>query len=503
MTDGDEGSGSGVPVEANQPKPSKLKGTLIAAGAVAVLVTGVVIGRMGAGSRSPSAPGTEPRAEGATSPGKKGSIFSFGRAMSPCVRIYSDGTQDADSADYAAELKGVAPDWDISTTLQPSDCEPNMNVKIMTGPFQMSRFQRSLGSRDTIYETNGYAGALAIGAPRLGEGPILAASVGGKRDSVMEDLVKATVKYVREGGTNRDRSAPKIKRDGVTCAKIVGEDDFDHRWTVRNVFRSYRYWTFFGDENGGDCEPDIFFALKEVPIDRGDSIEGYFVAVASMSDSAVPDLAAASGDSVGQARSIASRHLMDGVPAQIDPTASDGSISGRVDAPSVGSVGVSKQDETSRQAKAAGELLEGGPQPIHGEKLQAMLPRSVGSYTLGDRENSGNSAGGVSTTHTVGEYHKGEQSFNLTLADRGGAAAQADAVDREGNRKSSTGYEKVGKVGGRMTTEAWDNTSNRGTYSVLVGNRFIVRAEGRGASMGDLKAAVMAVDFRTLERVAK
>jgi len=60
--DGDEGSGSGVPVEANQPKPSKLKGTLIAAGAVAVLVTGVVIGRMGAGSRSPSAVLVEPSA---------------------------------------------------------------------------------------------------------------------------------------------------------------------------------------------------------------------------------------------------------------------------------------------------------------------------------------------------------------------------------------------------------------------------------------------------------
>ena len=54
-----------------------------------------------------------------------------------------------------------------------------------------------------------------------------------------------------------------------------------------------------------------------------------------------------------------------------------------------------------------------------------------------------------------------------------------------------------------MTTEEWDSASQAGKYGVMVGGRFMVSAEGQGASMNDLKSAVGAVNFATLEALAR
>jgi hypothetical protein len=54
-----------------------------------------------------------------------------------------------------------------------------------------------------------------------------------------------------------------------------------------------------------------------------------------------------------------------------------------------------------------------------------------------------------------------------------------------------------------MTEESYDRQSRHGEYSVLVGQRFMVQAEGDGVTIDELKAAVGAVDFSRLEGLAK
>ncbi len=54
-----------------------------------------------------------------------------------------------------------------------------------------------------------------------------------------------------------------------------------------------------------------------------------------------------------------------------------------------------------------------------------------------------------------------------------------------------------------MTTEEWDKQSKSGKYGVLIADRFMVEADGQGADMDDLKAAVTAVGPTKLETLAK
>jgi hypothetical protein len=82
-------------------------------------------------------------------------------------------------------------------------------------------------------------------------------------------------------------------------------------------------------------------------------------------------------------------------------------------------------------------------------------------------------------------------------------AAMAGAFNVQANKTTSTGYEKVGSVGGRMTTEEWDSASKNGKYGVMVASRFMVSADGQGASMDELKSAVSAVNLATLEGLAR
>jgi predicted NAD/FAD-dependent oxidoreductase len=89
------------------------------------------------------------------------------------------------------------------------------------------------------------------------------------------------------------------------------------------------------------------------------------------------------------------------------------------------------------------------------------------------------------------------------MAAAGGLAGIAGAFNVSSNKETATGYEKMGKVGGRMTTENYDRANKSGEYSVLVANRFMVQAQGSNVSMDELKAAVGAVGLDRLEGMAK
>jgi hypothetical protein len=195
--------------------------------------------------------------------------------------------------------------------------------------------------------------------------------------------------------------------------------------------------------------------------------------------------------------------------------ASGGTVSGTVSVPGVGSVDLGKLQAASKQmqasaeqaqAQAAGQIAQGAVQPVGAEVLQALLPASVSGYTRGETSSSSAGAAGLSVSEAGGQYAKGAQQITLQVTDMGGAAglaAMAGAFNVQSNRTTSTGYEKVGNVGGRMTTEEWDSASKDGKYAVMVASRFMVSAEGQGASMNELKSAVAAVNFATLEGLAR
>ena len=164
-----------------------------------------------------------------------------------------------------------------------------------------------------------------------------------------------------------------------------------------------------------------------------------------------------------------------------------------------------KQMEAATKQATDGDAARAVP-AISTDILKGYLPSSFSGFARGDIEASSGGVAGFSGTNVDAEYLKGDAHLKLSITDissAGGFAAMAGAIGIESNKETANGYEKVGKVDGRLTTEEWDKQSKSGKYGVMVADRFMVEADGQGADMDDLKAAVAAVGPAKLETLAK
>jgi hypothetical protein len=189
------------------------------------------------------------------------------------------------------------------------------------------------------------------------------------------------------------------------------------------------------------------------------------------------------------------------------------SVSGTVSLPGGTSMDLGKLEAATKQMEAAAKQMESGAGPdgrtvvaTDPELLKAYLPAGVAGFARGDVSSGSGGVGGMQGSNAEAEYTRGDARMKLTITDLGAAGAfgaMANAFNVRSSKETADGYEKVGKVDGRMTTESFNKTSKHGEYSVLAGDRFMIQAEGDNVTMDELKAAVGAVDPRRVETLAK
>ena len=172
------------------------------------------------------------------------------------------------------------------------------------------------------------------------------------------------------------------------------------------------------------------------------------------------------------------------------------------------SVDLAELEAQSKRLDAIGKQIESGkaPEAVAPDVLKTFLPAAVAGYDRTELTASSGGAGGVNGSQAEGVYTRGENRIRLTVTDLGAAGALAGLVNAfnvQSSSESDGKYEKIGKVDGRMTLESYDREAKRGQYSVLVGERFMVAAEGEGASMDELKAATAAIGPARLEALIK
>jgi Yip1 domain len=160
------------------------------------------------------------------------------------------------------------------------------------------------------------------------------------------------------------------------------------------------------------------------------------------------------------------------------------------------------------QANAANQPPPpGSVHAVPADTLKALLPATLSGLPRTDLSATTGAAAGISGSNAEGVYADtgGDKRITLSITDMaalGAVASLASTMNVESDHETATGYDKVSKIGGRMTEEQFDNQSKTGKYSVLVANRFMVDAEGSGVAIDDLKAAVNAVGFDKLEGMA-
>ena len=162
-------------------------------------------------------------------------------------------------------------------------------------------------------------------------------------------------------------------------------------------------------------------------------------------------------------------------------------------------VDLGKMEAAAKQMEAASRRAkEGGGevQAVDPQRLKALLPDNLAGAPRTEVEAASGGAGGMNGSNARAVYEAGARRITLSVTDlaaAGAFTAMAGAINVNTDKETPSGYEKVSTVGGRLTTERYDNQDRSGEYSILVGNRFHISAEGSGVSMDDLKAAVAAV----------
>src|SRR6266545_1263040 len=135
-----------------------------------------------------------------------------------------------------------------------------------------------------------------------------------------------------------------------------------------------------------------------------------------------------------------------------------------------------KSGDPNAQAAAAveslGALLGGGKRvdPVDIEQLKPLVPETFN---------------GLPKTSS-----KAEVSGIMALAGWAGV---------EGVSEDDRGSERTQKVNGRLVHEKTSKTGGSNEYAVVVADRFVVSAKGKGVDVGTLKAAVSAIDLGKLE----
>jgi hypothetical protein len=175
-----------------------------------------------------------------------------------------------------------------------------------------------------------------------------------------------------------------------------------------------------------------------------------------------------------------------------------GDLSGSVTIPGIGTVDADKIEETSHRME---QMAKGEIQPVKPAQLSPLLPASIGSYA---RVATSSTSAGMGSQATA-TYQAGDRRFDLRVVDMaaiGGLAGMASAMGIEHSEEDADGYERVFKDGDHMVTEKWSKSGSNGSYGVVVGDRFMIEAEGQAASIDELKAAVATVDQGDLEDLA-
>lgn len=168
-----------------------------------------------------------------------------------------------------------------------------------------------------------------------------------------------------------------------------------------------------------------------------------------------------------------------------------------------------KSGDSAAQSAAMGKMMgavSGSNGPVEAlapDQIKAFLPESLGNLKRTSTSAQRNNAMGMQISEATAEY-SGDNNQRITreVTDTGGAKgfmAMAAAMAPEEEKETDHGYEKTYTADGNMVHEAWDTQSKSGEYSVVLGKRFTVKANGNVDSINQLKQAVTSVDMSKLE----
>jgi hypothetical protein len=168
-----------------------------------------------------------------------------------------------------------------------------------------------------------------------------------------------------------------------------------------------------------------------------------------------------------------------------------------------------KSGDPNAQMKAAmeglGTVLGGGKryEPVALDALKPIAPESLAGLPRKGQSSERGGIAGLEVSKVESEYGDGaSKSIRLEVTDTGGAAGLmglAGWMNIQGEKEDERMIERTRKEGDRLVHEKVSKTGGENELTLVIGNRFIVEARGRGVPIGELKSAVGSLDLGKLE----
>ena len=202
----------------------------------------------------------------------------------------------------------------------------------------------------------------------------------------------------------------------------------------------------------------------------------------------------------------------DGMGVIVDPKGAAGQVSDwakRMEAAGAAAEAAQKSGSPQADAQAAGAAiataLGGDPntKALSTDQLKSFVPATLLGMKRTDLEANRGNAVGVQTAEVEARYSADNgKSARLKIQDlafANGLMALGSKFGVESEHSSNDGLERSYTENGRWIQESWNNKSNSGKYSLMLGERFNVEVEGDAGSLADLKAAVSTLNLSGLE----
>ena len=152
-------------------------------------------------------------------------------------------------------------------------------------------------------------------------------------------------------------------------------------------------------------------------------------------------------------------------------------------------------------AQGLSQLSQSQAKPVDFEVLKGFLPELGGWTKAKARGEQMNMPFAISNAKA--HYTSGESTMDIEITDSAlnqmifapFAAFMAAGYEE----RSDDGYKKSGVIAGSPGFESWEKDSNHGEVTVIVGNRFVVQANGRRVSNIDpVRKAIETIDLTKL-----
>jgi hypothetical protein len=186
----------------------------------------------------------------------------------------------------------------------------------------------------------------------------------------------------------------------------------------------------------------------------------------------------------------------------------DGTSYGTVTTPNGGVIPLDRLSHALRGLDASARQPDGdgSRSQIATETLRSFLPETLGGLPRTETSSAGGQFAGFGASSAEAVYSAGDKRITLRVSDLGAAGALmglTGALGISGDQDTPTSYSRLSQKDGRTVAEEYDRTAQRGSYGVVISNRFMVHADGASVSMDELHQAVASVDVARLEALGK